>query len=225
MRKRSQSPPKPHSHAARILAFGDAERRRVARELHDDISQRLALLADDADRLRSEAKFADEPGRRRLDDLVERARNLAEDLRRLSHRLHPAIVQDLGLAAALRSLTSEFEERTGMRASFVEKNAPRQLPPDVGTALYRIAQEALRNVTKHAGQTSVLVTLDARPAELVLFVSDFGAGFDPAHAPGLGLISMRERAYLAGGAFSIVSSRGNGATIQVRIPIAAEPTQ
>lgn len=212
-------PFKPDLLAARLLAFGEAERRRIARELHDDISQRLALLADDADHLRVEAVLADESNRRRLDKLVDQARNLSEDLRRISHRLHPSVIQDLGLSVAIRSLTADFADRTGMPASFVEKSVPPHLPLDVSTALYRIVQEALRNVTKHAGETSVLVTLNGRADDLVLFVSDLGAGFDATHQFGLGLLSMRERAYLAGGAFSLVSSVGNGTTVQVRVPL------
>ena len=176
--------------AQQLIAVNDSERRRVARELHDDISQRLALLADDADRLRREANLRSEASVERLDQLVEQARALSEDLRRISHRLHPAVVQDLGVSAALRSLTAEFSERTGMPATFVERNVPRHLPGDMGTAIYRIVQEALRNVTKHAGQTTVLVRLDVHPDELVLFVSDLGAGFDATYKTGLGLISM-----------------------------------
>jgi two-component system CheB/CheR fusion protein len=205
--------------SARLIAVSDCERRRVARELHDDISQRLALLADDADRLRREANLRNEASVERLDQLVEQARALSDDLRRISHRLHPAIVQDLGVSVALRSLTADFSERTGMTADFSERNVPLFLPPDISTAVYRIVQEALRNVTKHAGQTSVLVKLDVYSDELVLFISDLGAGFDATNKPGLGLITMRERAYLAGGAFSVVSSLGIGTTVQVRLPL------
>ena len=218
MGKQPQSPVN-DKESARLIAVSDSERKRVARELHDDISQRLALLADDVDRLRREANLRNEASVERLDQLVEQARALSDDLRRISHRLHPTVVQDLGVSAALRSLTTEFSERTGMPATFVERDVPRHLPTDMGTAVYRIVQEALRNVTKHAGRTSVLVKLDVRSDQLVLFVSDLGAGFDATNKPGLGLTSMRERAFLAGGAFSVVSSLGIGTTVQVRLPM------
>jgi signal transduction histidine kinase len=211
------------SESRRLVVSGDAERRHVARELHDDISQRLALLADDADRLRREANYRSGANIERLDQLVEQARALSEDLRRISHRLHPAIAQDLGVEVALRSLTAEFSERSGMEASFVGKDIPHDLPAEMATAVYRIVQEALRNITKHAGHTSVLVKLEAHADELVLFISDLGAGFDATHKTGLGLVSMRERAYLAGGAFSLVSSLGIGTTVLVRLPLIHKP--
>lgn len=221
MSDQSESRLKPEFLAARLLAYGEEERRRVARELHDDIGQRLALLADDADRLRREIVFADEDKhRRRLDNLVEQARSLAEDLRNISHTLHPAILDDLGLEVALRSLTRHFSERTGLSASFAGIDVPREIPVELGTALYRITQEALRNISKYAGKTSLRVTLDGSGNLLTLMISDLGRGFDPKTTTGLGLTTMRERAYLAGGSFMVASTPGKGTTVQVQIPCA-----
>lgn len=201
------------------MEYGEEERRRLARELHDDISQRLALLADDADRLRREVEWTDDSNRRRLDNLVDQARSLSEDLRRISHTLHPAIVEDLGIVAALRSLTKEFAERSGWPAIFLEENVPSYLPADVSGSLYRVAQEALRNVQKHAGETSVRVTLHGHSGEVVLGVSDLGKGFDVPNETGLGITSMRERTCLSGGSFTLTSAPGKGTTIRVRLPV------
>ena len=205
--------------AAKLIEYSEEERRRLARELHDDISQRLALLADDADRIRREVVWTDEASRYRLDNLVQRARSLAEDLRRISHSLHPAIVEDLGLAAAIRSLSTEFAENSGLPATLVASNLPLYVPLAVSTVFYRIVQEALRNVSKHAGDTAVRITLNGQPGEIVLVVADSGTGFDMHDCPGLGLISMRERAHLAGGTFTVKSAPGKGTTIEVHMPV------
>jgi len=195
-------------------------RRRVARELHDDIGQRLALLADDAARLRHELKLTDEANRNRLDNLVQQARDLGEDLRRISHALHPAILEDLGLVPALRSLLEDFREHTGMPADLITLNIPGDLPLELNTALYRITQEALRNVTKHAGPAPVQVCLGAARGEVVLTISDSGPGFESGIKTGLGLTSMRERATLAGGSCRVTSAPGKGTSVHVHLPFA-----
>jgi signal transduction histidine kinase len=120
---------------------------------------------------------------------------------------------------ALRSLTDDFAERTGMPANFIATNIPPDLAPPLATAAYRITQEALRNVSKHAGETSVRVRFECCASELVVVISDLGVGFDANHKTGLGLISMRERAHLAGGSFNLTSAIGKGTTIQVRLPL------
>jgi signal transduction histidine kinase len=220
MSNHSELEVKPEALASRLLAYGEEERRRIARELHDDISQRLALLADDSDRLRRDLNVTDEANRHRLDSLVQQARSLSEDLRNISHSLHPSMLEDLGLKVAIRCLTRHFAERTGMAARFkATGEIPRDVPKEMGTALYRITQEALRNIAKHAGETPVSVDLEADGGELILTVADLGSGFiDSANESGLGLTSMRERAYLAGGVFSVVSAPGEGTTVKVRIP-------
>lgn len=223
MANRLESHNKRQRTTAKLLAaYGEGERRRVARELHDDIGQRLALLADDADRLRRELHCDDELNRRRLDNLVNQARLLSDDLRNISHTLHPAILEDLGLAVALRSLTTQVAERSGLGVSFAASGVPRDLPLETTTAVYRIAQEALRNVTKHAGSATACVTLEAHAGELVLIVSDTGTGFNPKAQGGLGLISMRERAYLAGGVLNVASAMGKGTSVVFRLPIALQ---
>jgi signal transduction histidine kinase len=204
----------------------EEDRRRLARELHDDIGQRLALLADDAARLRHELKLTDEANRNRLDNLVQQALNLGEDLRRISHALHPAILEDLGLVPALRSLVEDFRAHTGMPADFIHMNIPARLPLELSTPLYRIAQEALRNIAKHAGPASVQVSLGAAHGEIVLAIADSGAGFEIGNQAGpglggLGLTSMRERATLAGGTLRVTSAPGKGTSVNVHLPFAA----
>jgi len=157
-----------------------------------------------------------------LPAIRKEVQKLNTDVREISHRLHPAILHDLGITAALKSLVDDFREREGMPASYFETDVPHDLPQNVTTALYRITQEALRNVAKHAGQTHVKVSLQYIDGAIQLQIRDFGTGFDQdADYPlrGLGLISMEERARIAGGTFSVTSSLGEGTTIIVDIPM------
>jgi two-component system, chemotaxis family, CheB/CheR fusion protein len=204
-----------------LFTVQEEEREKVARELHDDVSQRLSLLEmllsevdisscskEDADRVRKAQK---------------QLQALNTDVRQISHQLHPAILTDLGLSEALRAMVDEFGEREKMPATYMSQDLPNRWPPEAGTAIYRIAQEALRNVAKHAGKTHVKVVLSGQDSKLQLRVMDFGVGFDleedgPVH--GLGLISMQERARLAGGALTVQSELGHGTTVAVDIPLA-----
>jgi signal transduction histidine kinase len=205
--------------------FEDAEndRRRIARELHDDIGQRMAMFASEVDLLSRELQLSDEPSRR-LKSLAQQARDLTDDLRRLSHTLHPVMLEELGLVPALRALTGDFALRTGLAVSFNESDVPRHLPPALSLALYRITQEALRNVAKHARAASVQVSLVSAGGEIHLDIADSGAGFDSSGNSGLGLVSMRERTELLGGIFTVNSASGSGTAIQVRVPFAKGQT-
>jgi two-component system, chemotaxis family, CheB/CheR fusion protein len=200
---------------AHLLTLQEEERQRVARELHDDISQRLSLLEILC------AKEASPEGSD-LSTIRREVHSLNNDVREISHRLHPAILNDLGISAALSSLVEDFRQREGMPATYSEVNLPRLLPQPIATALYRITQEALRNISKHAGETHVKVSLEGQDGVARLQVRDFGHGFDQDidyPTRGLGLISMEERARIAGGSFSIVSSLGNGTVITVEVPV------
>jgi two-component system CheB/CheR fusion protein len=138
----------------------------------------------------------------------------------MSHRLHPSIIEDLGLKPALQSLTEEFGRREGMIVTFSARNVPENLPLDVATSLYRIAQEALRNVTKHAGQTHTRVTLTGTKTGIQLNIADFGQGFDvESERHGLGLLSMEERARQIGGKMDVQSTLGEGTKITVTVPV------
>ncbi len=202
-----------------LFTSQDEERRRVARELHDDVSQRLAVLANEIEQLRQNIPQDPATIRLRLEALRERAGEMSEELRRISHALHPSILEDLGLPSALRSLVAEFAEREEMPANFSHRNVPQKLPLEITGALYRITQEALRNVSKHAGRTHVKVSLVGTNTGLRLTVRDLGEGFEPSDSRGLGLISMEERARLVGGTFRVTSALGEGTTVHVDVPV------
>ena len=204
---------------ARLFASQEEERQHVARELHDDIGQQLALVQMEIEQV--QARLADDPGslETQMRSLTQRMAELSNEVRNLSHRLHPSILDDLGLAYALRSLVAEFGEREGMPASFTRLNVPESIPKQVAAALYRITQEALRNVSKHAGKTHVRVMLEGTPDHLCLEIVDMGEGFDQEErVGGLGLLSMAERVHLVGGSFEIKSHLGRGTSINVKIP-------
>lgn len=209
---------------ASLFRSQEDERRRVARELHDDISQKLALLDMEMKQVEDSLGDAGEVLRSRIESLRQRAGALADDVRRISRGLHPSILDDLGLSHALRALVEDFGKREQMLASFYSRNVPEELPHELGGTLYRMAQEALRNIAKHAGKTHVKVSLEFEDGKVLLEVADLGEGFDPADAHrGLGLIGMAERARLIGGRFSVRSALGKGTTVTVEAPIPAEP--
>jgi signal transduction histidine kinase len=176
-------------------------------------------LIDNADALRVGVAKGSLAELRHLEHL---AASLAEDLRRLSHQLHPSIIYHLGLPAALRSLVEEFQRSCSGTANFKAGEFPDELPPDVAAALYRITQEALRNVTKHAPAAPVGVLLVREPGGLRLTIEDKGPGFDPEAVRGqggLGIISMRERTQILGGNLLVQSAPGQGTRIEVRVPV------
>jgi PAS domain S-box-containing protein len=206
--------------ASRLLRAQEVERRRLAREMHDDLTQRLAVMAIEIGKLERQL---DLPGavaealRSTGDQLVK----LSEDVHALSRQMHPSILDDLGLVDALRSECVHFQQREGIAVSYQPDNVPAGLPRDTALCLYRIAQEALRNVVRHAGTGGALVSLIGYDGEVLLTISDGGKGFDPADArprPGLGLASMEERARLIGAELSVASHPGKGTTISVLVP-------
>jgi two-component system, chemotaxis family, CheB/CheR fusion protein len=134
--------------------------------------------------------------------------------------LHPSMLDDLGLSYALKALADEFSEREKMVVTFQRQNVPEHIPQNVSATLYRITQEALRNVAKHAGRTHVKITVTGTGDRIRLEIADFGEGFDMESVHhGLGLISMSERARLVQGAFSVNSALGKGTTLAVEVPL------
>ncbi|UWZ86939.1 CheR family methyltransferase [Occallatibacter riparius] len=205
-----------------LFSVQEEERQRVARELHDDISQRLSLIEIDLQQILAQNGKGKKDGLEKLQALREQLSALNTDVRTMSHRLHPAILHDLGLPAALKALVTEFGAREGMPANYSSHDLPNTVPMEASIALYRIAQEALRNVAKHAGKTHVKVVLSAPDSKVELKIMDFGIGFDRDADPtthGLGMISMQERARLAGGTLDVQSGLGQGTTITVTIPV------
>jgi two-component system, chemotaxis family, CheB/CheR fusion protein len=204
---------------ASLFTSQEDERRRVARELHDDITQRLAVLEIDMDHFKEDPPKDMDGVLERVEGLRQRTAQLSEEVRSISHRLHPSILDDLGLPVALDTLVEEFGERENMPARFIKRNLPEIIPTIVAGVLYRIAQEALRNVSKYAGRTQVKVLLELSEGTLRLQISDAGDGFDMQEARrGLGLVSMAERARTVQGVFSIQSALGVGTTINVDVP-------
>lgn len=206
--------------AARLFTSQEEERRRVARELHDDVGQRLALVHMDIEQVLQ--RVSEDPASlgKQMTSLALQVASLSDDVRKLSHRLHPAMLDDLGLGHALQSLVEEFGERERMPATLTRRNVPEHLERDVAAALYRIAQESLRNVAKHAGKTHVRVVLEGGQDHVCLEIIDMGEGFDrDAHVDGLGLLSMAERAHLVNGTFEIQSELGRGTSVRVTVPL------
>ncbi|HVK12253.1 MAG TPA: PAS domain-containing sensor histidine kinase [Gemmataceae bacterium] len=211
----------------RLLEAQEVERRRIARELHDDLNQRLALLALELDTLSqvpptSAAEIAD-----RMQELSARVKDLSSAVHDLSHRLHPSKLEQLGLVAALGGLCRELTQSHGLEVKFTHHQGPGVMPPDSVLCLYRIAQEALQNVVKHSGSRHAAVELSGTADEVRLRVIDDGVGFEPGSAvgnDGLGLISMRERLLLVGGEITIDSRPLGGTRIDVRVPVTAQAT-
>ena len=205
----------------RLLMAHENERRRVARELHDDVTQRLAALAIEATRMESSHRAsADEAARSIRDGLFK----LSEDVHALSYRLHPSVIEDLGLVEALRAECDRVNRSGAVNVQFNAGEIPRKLPQDTALCLFRVAQEALRNVVRHAGASSVEVSVLTKEGGLQLAVSDNGSGFDSgshAERPSLGLASIRERVTLLNGEVDIDSVPGHGTTVLAWVPIPA----
>jgi len=205
---------------AHLFKEGEDEWQRVARKLHDDISQRLSLLEILLHEMMADQRSPADL--QRIEAARTHVQSLNDDVRRISHRLYPAILQDLGLPAALRAMVHEFSESEDMPATYTSQDLPETWSPEAATALYWIAHEALRNVSKHAGKTHVKVMLTGMGDRIELRVIDFGDGFDqetepPAH--GLGMIAMQERARIAGGTLQVKSALGQGTTVTATVPL------
>lgn len=209
--------------SASLMNAQDAERRRVSRELHDDLSQKVAKLQFDIEILEQKVPFEDVEGaKQRLRDVGNQAAGLSNDLRRVAHQLHPATLDHLGLSVALRSYTEEFSRSTAIRVEFTSLFMPRDVPLELASGLYRIVQEALRNVGKHASHAEVEIVLARVPTGVALFVRDNGEGFDMESARakgGLGLISIQERVRLLDGSFTIETGFGKGVLISILCPL------
>jgi signal transduction histidine kinase len=206
-----------------LMQAQEEERRRVARELHDDLNQRAAIAEIELERLAAVLPEQDQRVHRLAGAVREQIRRLSNGLREVSHRLHPAIVEDLGLPAALRALISEYREN-GMDVNFVAGSAASDLPLDIATTLYRTAQEAVRNASRHAPDAPVRVVLERTSEEVRVQVEDAGPGFDleQVRGKGLGLLSMQERARLVGGTLLLRTRPGEGTLILVRVPLASD---
>ena len=199
----------------KLIVSQEQERTRIARELHDDIGQRLALLSIELEKLQQ-----DHPGSR-VGELRKQTSEIATDVQSLSHELHSSALEYLGLVGSMSSFCREFGEHQKVEIDFQSKGLPDSVPPDISLCLFRVLQEALHNSAKHSGARHVEVRLWGTSGEIDLTVRDSGAGFEGEAAKGsrgLGLISMQERVKLVKGNLSIESQPRCGTTIRVRVP-------
>jgi signal transduction histidine kinase len=208
----------------RFLKMQETERTRIARELHDDISQQLAVLALELDALGlGSREFRHDA--RVIAPLAQRVRSIAADVQRVTRELHPARLEYLGLVPALRALAQDMEHY-GLRIDVSRSDWPDELPAAVGLALYRVTQEALHNAARHSEADLVSVTLEGTQTTLVLTVADTGVGIDPDRKKmrnGIGMASMRQRLRSIGGSLSVQSAPGQGTRVQAMIPRILQP--
>jgi two-component system sensor histidine kinase UhpB len=206
---------------SRLLEAQERERARIARELHDDVGQRMALLQFNLTRFSGTSELSP-AARGEVGELVDMSSQIVSVLRSLSHDLHPATLDIVGLEIAIKGLCRDFQAQHGLQIQYSSRDVPRQLEKAVSICAFRIAQEALRNVVKHSGATVAVVELTSEHDRLVLCVSDSGNGFDVSSIDGragLGLISMRERLRLIKGHLSIQSMPRAGTRIRVEVPL------
>lgn len=206
----------------KLLQAQDAERRRIARELHDDLNQGLALLAVQLDLLGQDTDESDLLLGGRLKELSDRVKQLSSSVHGLSTLLHPSKLEQLGLVAAVRGLCKELTQVHGLAIEFVDHPMPTSISDDAALCLYRIAQEALHNVIKHSGARRARVELGVEEGAVHLRIVDDGAGFDIdslGAQGGLGLVGMRERLLLVGGAIAIDTRPSAGTRIDVHVPV------
>jgi PAS domain S-box-containing protein len=207
--------------SGRLIEAQEQERTRLARELHDDINQRLALLAMDLEQLKSSPLRSAEL-RERATQLFNRTSEISADIQALSHRLHSSKLEYLGIVPAIKGFCGEFAEQHKVQINFTHGDVPSTLNNDVSLCLFRILQESLINAVKHSGVQHFEVRLFCVQGAIQLTIRDRGVGFDPGTAMnsrGLGLISMRERISLAKGTISIASKPMGGTDITVRVPV------
>ncbi len=208
--------------SGRLINAQEEERRRIARELHDDINQQLAVLAIELQSLEiAVPQLTQLELKERLRSLWKRTNTTSEDLQHISHRLHPSKLEFLGLVGALRGLGNEFKQTPGIEMDVQIRAVPVTLNKEVSLALFRVAQEALHNSEKHSKARHARLELLADGYDVVLRISDDGVGFDvPAvNGKSLGIHSMEERLRLVGGQLVIYSRPGKGTRIEARVPL------
>ncbi|MGN6377862.1 MAG: sensor histidine kinase [Gaiellales bacterium] len=200
----------------RVLSAQESERRRIARELHDQIGQDVMAVLLDAERL---SPHVQGESAEILVDMVDLAREILEELRRISYELRPAALDELGLASAIEELCAGADRRPHITVVATVEPLGEGIDGEVELAVYRIAQEALTNAIKHGGPTAVHVELKTAPDAVVLMVSDDGCGLPGAVAGG-GIRGMRERAHMIGAVLEITPGQPTGTTVRLRIPVA-----
>jgi signal transduction histidine kinase len=201
----------------RLLGEQETERARIARELHDDINQQLAILSIELDRLRSDQAQAE--GTKRLSRALATTQGISTSVRELSHRLHPSRLQLIGLVASLDNLRRDLSP-PDVPIAFRHHDVQADIDQGVALCLFRVAQEALANAARHSNARHIWVELTGAPSSIVLTIADDGKGFDVEGLPnaGLGLISMRERVESVGGTLTIATMPASGTRLTVTVP-------
>ncbi len=205
-----------------LITAQERERSRLASEIHDDFSQRLALIALELENVEEAIGTSPDEAIQQVHNIFNYASELGADLHTLSHRLHSSTLERLGLVPGVAALCKEFAAQQGIEIDFLSDNVPSSVHPDVAWCLFRIAQEGLRNLKKHSGASKGQVRLCKVGDKLLVSVYDEGIGFDARDLDkkeGLGIRSMEERAYLLGGQFTIHSKPGRGTKIEASVPL------
>ena len=213
--------------SGRLIEAQEQERSRLARELHDDINQRLALLAIELEQLRLNPPAARKELVRRIDDLQRTTSEISRDVQSLSHELHSSKLDFLGLVPAFSSFCREFSQQKKVAVRFTHTDIPLSVSQDISLCLFRVLQEASHNVVKHSGVQRFDVELRGTADHACLTIRDTGKGFDPGEAistRGVGLVSMRERLLLVGGTLSINSASSRGTEIFAEVPLSRTPS-
>jgi len=213
-----------HALTGRLIHVQEEERARIARELHDDFSQRLALQCIDIEQLRKRLPELELEEQERLSKMLKRTKAMSADIRSLSHELHSSRLEFIGLVPAMSGLCKEIGEKYNIRVQFTECEFSAEIPKDVALCLFRVTQEALGNVVKHSAAKSARVELGSSANGVSVRIMDEGSGFDPngTHAgAGIGLIGMTERLRLVGGRLSIRSEMMRGTEILAEVPLSS----
>ena len=207
---------------AQLISAQEDERRRLSRELHDDMNQRLAMVALEIDSVQRSLPESD-PMQKILQHLHDQVSGLSDSVLHLAYQLHPSILDDLGLVVALKSSIQEFSQWENIAVTFQPRDVPQFLPQDIASCVYRVTQECLRNVAKHAQASQVTVEVRGVEGGLQLVITDNGKGFIPESGlrgtRGLGLIAMKERIRVVQGKFVVKASEGKGTTVTAWIPL------
>jgi len=204
-----------------LIEAQEAERARIARDLHDDIGQRLTLTLMTLDKLKQSAATTGEPPDR-LDNLRKQIVDISRSVHNLSHELHSATLRHLGVAEAMRGFCMELSEQQRVEINFCYQDVPETVTREISLCFFRVLQEGLHNAVKHSKARRFDVELRGLPGRLDLSIRDSGVGFDPEEAMkgrGLGLISMQERLKLVNGDLAIHSQRRKGTTIHAHVPL------
>ena len=212
----------------KLIEAHEAERMRVARNLHDDIGQRMAVVTMDLDALARDVPLETTEARDRIRAVSDRTLALAKDIQTLSHGLYPPKLDYLGIVSASAALCRDMSDRQKVEVAFSHEGIPDGVPIAVALPLFRVLQEAVTNAVTHARADRVTVTLTGTPNEIRLEIVDAGTGFDvdaELKGRGLGLVGMQERARAANGELIIQSRPGAGTSISARVPISSGPSQ